>query len=66
VPTLQRSRAIGDAPRLYALSERVLVTTTADLLEWVQTKAVPASYKCRPAVRRAANKPARDVTDEPA
>lgn len=52
VPTLQRGRAIGDAPKLYALSERVLVTTTADLLEWVRAKAVPATYKCRPAVRR--------------
>ena len=52
VPTLQRGRAIGDAPQLYALSERVLVTTTEDLLDWVRAKAVPTTYKCRPAVRR--------------
>lgn len=50
--TLQRQRAAGDAPRLYAVSERNLVTTTADLLEWVQAKAVPPNYKCRPAVQR--------------
>lgn len=52
VPTLQRSRALGDAPKLYALSERVLVTTTTDLLAWVRAKEVPADYKCRPPVRR--------------
>ena len=54
VPTLQRGRAVGDAPKLYALSERVLVTTTADLLDWIRAKAVPTTYKCRPAVRRGA------------
>ena len=54
VPTLQRGRAVGDAPKLYALSERVLVTTTADLLSWVRAKEVPPTYKCRPAVRRGA------------
>lgn len=48
-PTLQRMRSQGDAPRLYAVSERALVTTEADLLEWIRAKAVPASYKCRPA-----------------
>lgn len=50
--TLQRSRAAGDAPRLYAISERNLVTTRADLLEWVCAKVVPPGYKCRPPVRR--------------
>ncbi len=50
--SLQRQRAQGDAPRLYAVTERHLVTTGADLLEWIKAKAVPAGYKCRPAVRR--------------
>jgi len=53
-PTLQRMRARGDAPRLYAVSERNLVTTSADLLQWVTAKAVPTSYKCRQAVPRRA------------
>jgi hypothetical protein len=44
---LQARRAVGDAPRLYALTERQLVTTDADLLAWVQAKEVPVSYKCR-------------------
>jgi hypothetical protein len=52
VPALQRARAQGDAPRLYAVTERKLVTTGADLLEWIRAKAVPPGYKCRPAVRR--------------
>lgn len=50
--TLQRQRAQGDAPRLYAVSERALVTTEADLLEWIRAKAVPPGYKCRPATVR--------------
>lgn len=45
---LQRKRASGDAPRLYAVSERQLVTTRADLLDWIRAKVVPADYKCRP------------------
>ena len=48
-PTLQRMRGQGDAPRLYAVTERALVTTEADLLAWIQAKAVPIGYKCRPA-----------------
>lgn len=55
VPALQRQRAQGDAPRLYAITERKLVTTGQDLLEWVQAKAVPPGYKCRPAVRSRRN-----------
>lgn len=51
VPALQRQRAQGDAPKLYALTERRLVTTGQDLLDWVKAKAVPPGYKCRPAVR---------------
>ncbi len=35
-PTLQRGRAKGDAPRLYAITERKLVTTGHDLLEWLR------------------------------
>lgn len=50
--TLQRGRAAGDAPRLYAVTERNLVTTRADLLEWIRAKVVPPTYKCRPATRR--------------
>lgn len=48
VQALQRQRAQGDAPKLYAVTERKLVTTRADLLEWVRAKAVPVGYKCRP------------------
>jgi hypothetical protein len=48
---LQRKRALGDAPRLYAVSERQLVTTRQDLIEWVRSKAVPVEYKCRAATR---------------
>lgn len=51
VPALQRQRAQGDAPKLYAITERKLVTTGADLLDWVRAKAVPPGYKCRPSTR---------------
>lgn len=57
---LQDRRAEGDAPRLYAITERKLVTTDADLLEWVQAKAVPVGYRCRPATRGAAADEARN------
>lgn len=46
--SLQRRRAAGDAPKLYAVTERRLVTTRADLLEWIRAKSVPPGYKCRP------------------
>jgi hypothetical protein len=61
--TLQRRRNEGDAPRLYAVTERGLVTTEADLLEWIRAKAVPAGYKCRPATagRRAGRAPRQPV-----
>ncbi len=52
VPHLQARRALGDAPRLFAVTERRLVTTDADLAAWVATKEVPADYKCRPATIR--------------
>ncbi len=55
-PALQRQRAQGDAPKLYAITERKLVTTGADLLEWIRNKAVPTTYKCRPAVQRGTRK----------
>ena len=59
-PTLQRMRSQGDAPQLYAVSERALVTTEADLLNWIRAKAVPAGYKCRPAtVNRGSRRPQR-------
>lgn len=51
-PHLNARRAQGDAPRLYAVTERRLVTTDADLVEWVQAKAVPPTYKCRPPTKR--------------
>lgn len=50
--TLQRMRSQGDAPALYAITERSLVTTGADLLAWVRSKSVPVGYKCRPATTR--------------
>jgi hypothetical protein len=50
VQALQRQRAQGDAPKLYAITERKLVTTGQDLLIWIRAKAVPPGYKCRPAV----------------
>ena len=63
--TLQRCRAAGDAPKLYAVTERALVTTQADLLEWVRAKAVPANYKCRPAtVPTGAKRPGRSKQAE--
>lgn len=46
---LQRKRAAGDAPRLYAVSERQLVTTRGDLIEWIRSKLVPPTYRCREA-----------------
>lgn len=49
--TLQARRALGDAPKLFAVSERRLVTTEQALAEWISAKEVPAGYKCRPAVR---------------
>ena len=55
-PTLERKRSQGDAPKLYAVTERNLVTTGADLLEWVRAKAVPSGYKCRPPVKRGAKR----------
>lgn len=51
--TLQRKRSQGDAPQLYAVSERALVTTEADLLTWIRAKAVPVGYQCRPPTRKA-------------
>lgn len=64
-PTLQRNRAQGDAPRLYAVTERVLVTTETDLLDWIMAKAVPAGYKCRPpTMRRATKRPLRQQDAE--
>jgi hypothetical protein len=53
---LQRLRSLGDSPQLYAVSERVLVTTTTDVLAWVRAKAVPHGYKCRPATIPAGTK----------
>jgi predicted DNA-binding transcriptional regulator AlpA len=50
-PHLQHLRSRGDAPQLYAVTERRLVTTEADLIEWITAKAVPVDYKCRPATR---------------
>lgn len=51
--SLQRNRAAGDAPKLYAVGERSLVTTANDLLAWIRAKEVPPNYRCRPPVRRA-------------
>jgi predicted DNA-binding transcriptional regulator AlpA len=66
-PTLQRMRSQGDAPQLYAVSERALVTTEADLLAWIRAKAVPANYKCRPAtVPRGTKRPRRSTSVEAA
>lgn len=48
---LQSGRAAGDAPKLYALTERSLITTDADVLAWVKGKEVPPGYKCRAATR---------------
>ena len=52
-PHLQAGRANGDAPALYAITERRLVTTDADLAKWIQGKQVPANYKCRAGTRGA-------------
>lgn len=50
---LQARRAIGDAPRLFAVTERKLVTTDEALAEWLSSKEVPPSYKCRAPVNGA-------------
>jgi predicted DNA-binding transcriptional regulator AlpA len=55
VPHLQHRRSLGDCPRLYAVTERRLVTTDADIAAWVTGKEVPASYKCRTATRGTIN-----------
>lgn len=49
---LQARRALGDAPKLFAVTERRLVTTDAALAAWIEGKEVPATYKCRAATRR--------------
>lgn len=49
--TLRRMRANGDAPTLYAITERNLVTTGADLMAWVRSKSVPVGYRCRSGTR---------------
>lgn len=51
VASLKAARANGDAPELYAVSERRLVTTDEALAAWVKAKKVPANYKCRPPTR---------------
>lgn len=50
--SLQQRRAIGDAPRLFAVTERRLVTTEEALTEWIAAKEVPSNYKCRAPTRR--------------
>jgi len=50
--TLNARRADGDCPKLYAPTPRVLVTTEADLLDWIRSKAVEDGYKCRPGNRK--------------
>lgn len=53
VTSLKAMRANGDAPELYAASERRLVTTDEALAEWIKAKKVPVSYRCRPPTRSA-------------
>lgn len=50
--SLQARRAIGDAPKLFAVSDRRLVTTDAALADWIASKEIPPGYKCRPATRK--------------
>ena len=52
VPHLQHRRSLGDAPKLYAVTERRLVTFDIDIAAWVADKEVPSTYKCRVATRR--------------
>lgn len=60
-PALNRERARGNHPKLYAVTERCLVTTKEDLLEWIRAKAVPPGYKCREAVTRGKGKGSRSL-----
>lgn len=53
---LQARRKLGDAPQLFAVTERRLVTTGEALFRWLEAKAVPPDYKCRPATRGAGAK----------
>jgi predicted DNA-binding transcriptional regulator AlpA len=51
--TLANLRTAGNTPRLYAPTPRVLLTTEADVIEWLREHQVEAGYRCRPPVRRA-------------
>lgn len=46
--TLNQQRASGDAPRLYTVGPRTLLTTEADVMEWLRSHEVPPGYKARP------------------
>lgn len=52
VQSLQVRRSLGDAPQLFAVTERCLVTTDQALAEWIAAKKVPSNYKCRRPVRK--------------
>jgi hypothetical protein len=47
VAQLKVMRSHGDAPALYAASERRLVTFDSDVEQWIRAKQVPTNYKCR-------------------
>lgn len=49
--TLAARQALGDHPALYAVTERILVTTDVALADWLAAKPVPQGYRARAATR---------------
>jgi predicted DNA-binding transcriptional regulator AlpA len=45
--TLVKRRLDGDAPKLFQVSPRKLVTTEAELARWVTSKSVAPAGPCR-------------------
>ncbi len=56
--TLTARQALGDHPALYAVTERILVTTDVALAAWLDRKAVPQGYRARQATRTSGGKKA--------
>lgn len=52
--TLNKLRAEGEHPKLYALG-RALFTTTDDLRDWILANEVDPGYRARPAAHRNGN-----------
>ena len=64
--TLNPRRAGGDCPRLYTVGPRTLLTTEADVMEWLRSHEVPPGYKARPGTKRCKAKLTQGLTGAPA